>query len=192
MEIETKSELKSKAKRIHEFFHQITPIYKCEKDNVSVIVNKIPEKAGIMIFFENSEDFFGMNRITYIGETKNLKERVSAHLRSHTELTKRINEFLKLIESEKLLYPRNANKYILENMTFVVVKIPDEKLRHELKNNLLYTLSEYNASWLGNSSISDENPIAKYRLWASEYRKTGRVLSDLEINGLDKLIRGEI
>lgn len=105
-----------------------------------------------------------MNRITYIGETKNLKERVSAHLRSHTELTKRINEFLQLIESEKLLYPRNANKYILENMTFVVVKIPDEKLRHELKNNLLYTLSEYNASWLGNSSISDENPIAKYRL----------------------------
>lgn len=181
----TKSELKEKAKKLHEISHAIYPVYDCRNCNVDEIINQIPETAGIMIFFEKDEDAFGMERITYIGESRNLRERIKAHLKYHSKLTNLLNSYLRNDET----CSKQANEYIKKNMDFVILEIEDELERKIIKNNMLYTLSEYNSSWLPDLSVSGDELILKYKLWASEYKKIGRIMTDSEIKEVESIIQ---
>lgn len=185
------------AKRLHEIFHSKPLVYDCTKDNIREVLRAVPTTEGLMLFFEEGETVFGMKRITFIGESGNLRQRLQQHFFGKSGLTRHISNALPAEYANGLEYPRNANLYIQHNMSFVILQMDEYETdeRTAWKNNIFYTLSEYyeqieaSDSWLGRNSPEPE--MIHYKLWGIRYRNRneGRVLMSDEFSVLESMYK---
>ena len=160
---------------LHKVFNSIHPKFDCFDGNVFKMLDGIPQISGLIILFEKGENFENMNRIVFVGETKNFRKRINAYYLSHAKLVTHIYESL----SNKLKSPvlqQDANEYVQKNISFVLVPMPEstKKERILLNKKILSTLSycqKFKASenWLGNFSLQKYELITLSRLWAVKY-----------------------
>lgn len=188
----TQYELKQDSIKLHQLLDKIVRKFNCFDNNVFKMLDEIPNKSGLMIFFEKGEKFENYPRIVFVGETENFHSRIRAYYKSHAKLVTHIRDALgnKL---GKAVLQKDANEYIQENMEFVLLPYENKTKRIELNKKILSTLSycdSFKAStdWLGNYAPKEYEMITLSRLWAVKYPFGNDVLDEKDFKRLEELI----
>ena len=188
----TQDELKQDSIKLHQLLNRIVRKFNCFDNNVFKMLDEIPNKSGLMIFFEKGEKFANYPRIVFVGETENFHSRIRAYYKSHAKLVTHIRDALgnKL---GKVVLQKDANEYIQKNMSFVLIPLSDKNERIHFNKRILSTLSccdSFKASngWLGNYAPEQYKMIALSRLWAVKYPFGNDVLDEKDLKRLEELI----
>ena len=132
----TQDELKQDSIKLHQLLNRIVRKFNCFDNNVFKMLDEIPNKSGLMIFFEKGEKFANYPRIVFVGETGNFHSRIRAYYKSHAKLVTHIRDALgnKL---GKVVLQKDANEYIQKNMSFVLIPLSDKNERIHFNKRIL-------------------------------------------------------